>query len=84
MFLPVRGMMYYKQALELQCFLESAGDYGLCFLPQIKLQFRITIFGSSVSVWFKVNTMACQNKLLRNYACSKFWWLSDHGIQSGK
>ncbi|KAH9770731.1 callose synthase 7 [Citrus sinensis] len=27
----VRGMMYYKQALELQCFLESAGDNGLCY-----------------------------------------------------
>ncbi|KAL9422973.1 hypothetical protein AB3S75_035121 [Citrus x aurantiifolia] len=24
----VRGMMYYKHALELQCFLESAGDYA--------------------------------------------------------
>ncbi|KAH9706164.1 callose synthase 7 [Citrus sinensis] len=27
----VRGMMYYKEALELQCFLESAGDNGLCY-----------------------------------------------------
>ena len=28
MFVPVRGMMYYKQALELQCFLEFANDDG--------------------------------------------------------
>jgi len=27
--------MYYRQALELQCFLEFAGDDGQWFLPQI-------------------------------------------------
>lgn len=27
-FLLVRGMMYYRQALDLQCFLEYAGDKG--------------------------------------------------------
>jgi hypothetical protein len=31
-FFPVRGMMYYRQALELQCLLEFAGDDGLWFL----------------------------------------------------
>lgn len=33
--LLVRGMMYYRQALELQCFLELAGDSGEWFLLQI-------------------------------------------------
>lgn len=27
-YLSVRGMMYYRKALELQCFLELAGDKG--------------------------------------------------------
>ena len=31
--LPVRGMMYYRQALEVQCFLEAAEGTSKCLSP---------------------------------------------------
>ncbi|KAH9706162.1 callose synthase 7 [Citrus sinensis] len=40
----VRGMMYYKEALELQCFLESAGDNGLWFLSQLVPHYHLLYY----------------------------------------
>lgn len=31
--LPVRGMMYYRKALELQSFLDIASDEGINYIP---------------------------------------------------